>query len=135
MANIGRMKSLGASKKVSKSIDSAKVARREASRQVQASYTATEAKHEFGRVLEQAIHGATVVITKHNSPRAVLMSIDQFKALQDAPRLKLNTLSNEFDALLERMQTPAARRGMSAAFDASSKRLGRAAVASARKRG
>ena len=124
-----------ASKKVSKSIDSAKVTRREAARHVRASYTATEAKHEFGRVLEQAIHGETVVITKHDSPRAVLMSIDQFKALQDAPRLKLNTLSNEFDALLERMQTPAARRGMSAAFDASSKRLGRAAVASARKRG
>ena len=123
-----------ASKKVSKSIDSAKVTRREAAR-VHASYTATEAKHEFGRVLEKAIHGETVVITKHDSPRAVLMSIDQFKALQDAPRLKLNTLSNEFDALLERMQTPAARRGMSAAFDASSKRLGRAAVASARKRG
>ena len=124
-----------ASKKVSKSIDSAKVTRREAARHVHASYTATEAKHEFGRVLEQAIHGETVVITKHDSPRAVLMSIDQFKALQDAPRLKLNTLSNEFDALLERMQTPAARRAMSAAFDASSKRLGRAAVASARKRG
>ena len=124
-----------ASKKVSRSNDLAKVTRRETARRAHASYTATEAKHEFGRVLEQAIHGATVVITKHDSPRAVLMSIDQFKALQDAPRLKLNTLSNEFDALLERMQTPAARRGMSAAFDASSKRLGRAAVASARKRG
>jgi len=100
-----------------------------------ASYTATQAKHEFGRVLEQAIHGATVVITKHDAPRAVLISMDQFKALQDAPQMKLNTLSEQFDALLERMQTRQARRGMSVAFNASPKQLGKAAVVSARKRG
>jgi antitoxin Phd len=99
------------------------------------SYTATEAKHEFGRVLEQAIHGATVVITKHDAPRAVLISMDQFKALQDAPQMKLNTLSAQFDALLDRMQSPQARRGMSVAFNASPKQLGKAAVVSARKRG
>ena len=100
-----------------------------------ASYTATEAKHEFGRVLEQAIHGATVVITKHDAPRAVLISMDQFKALQDAPQIKLDTLSEQFDALLDRMQTRQARRGMSVGFNASPKQLGKAAVASARKRG
>jgi hypothetical protein len=61
--------------------------------------------------------------------------MDQFKALQDAPQLKLNTLSSQFDALLDRMQTPQARRGMSAAFNASSKQLGKAAVVAARKRG
>lgn len=101
----------------------------------QASYTATEAKNEFGRVLEQAIHGTTVVITKHDSPRAVLISMDRFQALRQAPQLKLNTLSEQFDALIDRMQTPAARRGMTAAFGASSKQLGKAAVAAARKRG
>jgi antitoxin Phd len=101
----------------------------------QASYTATEAKHEFGRVLEQAIHGATVVITKHDAPRAVLISMDQFKALQDAPQMELDTLSEQFDALLDRMQTRQARRGMSVAFNASPKQLGKAAVVAARKRG
>ena len=100
-----------------------------------ASYTATEAKHKFGRVLELAIHGATVVITKHDAPRAVLISMDQFKALQDAPQMKLDTLSGQFDALLDRMQTRQARRGMSVAFNASPKKLGKAAVVSARKRG
>jgi|ERR1041385_9305894 prevent-host-death family protein len=68
------------------------------------SYTATEAKHEFGQVLEKAIHGATVVITRHNALRAVLISMDQFKALQDAPQMKLDTLSEQFDALLDRVQ-------------------------------
>lgn len=128
------MKSRAAFKSASKVVRSPKVSVRAAPGK-QASYTATQAKHEFGRVLEQAIHGTTVVITKHDAPRAVLISMDQFKALQDAPQLKLNTLSDQFDALLDRMQTPAGRRGMSVAFNASPKQLGKAAVASARKRG
>jgi|ERR1043166_3746266 prevent-host-death family protein len=104
-------------------------------RQVQTSYTATEAKNEFGRLLEKAMHGTTVVITKHQSPRAVLISMDKFEALAKAPEVKLNTLSEQFDALLSRMQAPAVRRQMSAAFKASPKELGEAAVAAARKRG
>jgi antitoxin Phd len=99
-----------------------------------ASYTATEAKNEFGRLLEQAIQGTTVMITKHDSPRAVLISIDHFQSLQEAPQAKLNTLSEQFDTLLERMQSPKARRGMAAAFRANNKQLGKAAVAAARKR-
>lgn len=128
------MKSRAAFKRASKLPRSHKVSVR-AARGEKTSYTATEAKHEFGRVLEQAIHGAPVVITKHDAPRAVLISMDQFKALQNAPQLKLNTLSAQFDALLDRMQTPQARRGMSIAFNASAKQLGKAAVVSARKRG
>ena len=99
-----------------------------------ASYTATEAKNEFGRLLEQAIQGTTVLITKHDSPRAVLISIDHFQTLQEAPQAKLNTLSEQFDTLLERMQSAKARRGMAAAFRADKKQLGKAAVAAARKR-
>ena len=124
------MKNRAAFKRASKGPGSLK-----ASVGARASYTATEAKHKFGRVLEQAIHGATVVITKHDAPRAVLISMDQFKALQDAPQIKLDTLSEQFDALLDRMQTRQARRGMSVGFNASPKQLGKAAVASARKRG
>lgn len=98
------------------------------------SYTATEAKNEFGRLLEQAIRGTTILITKHDSPRAVLISIDHFQNLQEAPQAKLNTLSEQFDTLLERMQSTKARRGMAAAFRANKKQLGKAAVAAARKR-
>jgi antitoxin Phd len=99
------------------------------------SYTATEAKNEFGRVLDEALQGATVVITKHDAPRAVLMSIDTFNALKQAPQLKLDTLSSEFDALLLRMQTATARTAMEKAFNASPDRLSKAALAAARKRG
>ena len=110
------------------------VSRQENRGATKTSYTATEAKNEFGRLLEQAIHGTTVLITKHDSPRAVLISIDHFQSLQEAPQAKLNTLTEQFDTLLERMQSPKARRGMAAAFRADNKQLGKAAVAAARKR-
>jgi antitoxin Phd len=97
--------------------------------------TATDVKNEFGRVLEKVIQGGIVLITKHDQPKAVLLSVREFNALANANRIKLDTLSGEFDALLARMQTPAARAGMKAAFDASPKQLGKAAVAVARKRG
>jgi hypothetical protein len=65
----------------------------------------------------------------------VLLSVDEFNKLAGAAERKLDALSGEFDALLSRMQTPEARTGMKAAFEASPKQLGRAAVAAARKRG
>jgi prevent-host-death family protein len=100
-----------------------------------ASFTATDAKNEFGSLLERAIQGGAVVITKHDAPKAVLMSMDEYNALSRATELKLDTLSGEFDALLARMQTPKARVAMKAAFNSSPKQLGKAAVAAARKRG
>ncbi len=97
------------------------------------SISATVAKNEFGRVLEQVIQGATVVITRHSLPKAVLISMDEFNALSSSHRTEFDTLSGEFDLLLAGMQTPASRAGMKAAFGASPRRLGRAAAA-ARKR-
>ena len=99
------------------------------------SVSASEAKNEFGRVLEMAIQVGAVVITKHDAPKAVLISVETFNALSGAAEAKLNTLSQEFDALLARMQTSKARRGMKAAFAASGNRLGKAAVAATRSRG
>jgi len=98
------------------------------------SVTASEAKSEFGRVLEMAIQGGAVVITKHDAPKAVLISVENFNALSGAAETKLDNLNREFDALLARMQTPTARRGMKTAFAAVGKQLGKAAVAAARAR-
>jgi prevent-host-death family protein len=99
------------------------------------SITATVAKNEFGRELEKVLHGGITVITKHDAPKAVLMSFEDFRQLSNSGRTKLDSLSVEFDALLGRMQTPEARSGMKAAFGASPRQLGQAAVAAARKRG
>lgn len=99
------------------------------------SVTASEAKSEFARVLEMATRGGAVVITKHDAPKAVLISVENFNALAAIAETKLDTLASEFDALLARMQTPKVRRGMKTAFAASGRQLGQAAVAVTRKRG
>lgn len=97
--------------------------------------SATEAKNSFGLLLEKAIGGGVVVIAKHDVPKAVLISVEQYETLSGAPGAQLNSLSAEFDSLLLRMQQPGARRSMQKAFRASPQQLGRAAVAAARKRG
>jgi prevent-host-death family protein len=100
-----------------------------------ASFTATEAKKEFGRVLETALRGRAVVVTKHGAPKAVMVSMEEFETLARAGEAQLETLSRHFDAQLVGMQTRDARVAMKAAFDASPKQLGKAAIAVARRRG
>jgi antitoxin Phd len=99
------------------------------------SVTATDAKKQFGRVLEMVLRGGAVIITKHDAPKAILLSVEEFNALTRPTARTLDSLSADFDAMLARMQTPRARSGMQAAFGASPKALGRAAVTAARKRG
>lgn len=93
--------------------------------------TATEAKTRFGSLLERAIQGLAVVITRHNTPKAVLLPLAEYEALtaRRAP-----DLTAEFDALLASMQTPASRKARRAAFNASPKKLGRLASAGFRRR-
>jgi antitoxin Phd len=98
-------------------------------------FTATQAKNEFGRVLESALQGGRAVITKHDTPKAILISIDEFRRISHASEVALDSLSEEFDALFTGMQTPKSRRAMKAAFAASPEELGKAAVRTARKRG
>jgi len=97
--------------------------------------SATEAKNRLGEVLDNVIQGGMVLITKHQTPKVVLLSMDEYDALSRATETRLDTLNGEFDALLARMQTAKARAGMKAAFNASPKQLGNAAVAAARRRG
>src|SRR6266581_145794 len=60
--------------------------------------TATEAKNKFGLLLEKAMQGGVVVITKHDAPKAVLISMDEYTALASAPESRIDTLSAEFDS-------------------------------------
>ena len=95
---------------------------------------ATRLKNEFGAVLEQALRGGAVAITRHDTPKAVLVSYDEFQVLVKERTPSLTDLSAEYDVLLARMQTPKSRKGMQAAFDATPAELGSAAVRAARKR-
>ncbi len=95
---------------------------------------ASRFKNEFGAIFEQAALGGAVAITKHDAPKAVLLSYAEFESLVKSRSPALDDLSAQFDGLLARMQSPRARRGMAAAFDASPARLGRAAVKAAARR-
>jgi antitoxin Phd len=96
------------------------------------SVAATRVKNEFGSVMDQAMRGGAVAITRHETPKAVLISYEEFKALVQDRAPSLNDLTGEYDVLLERMQAPASKRGMAAAFDGAPAELGRAAVKAAR---
>jgi antitoxin Phd len=95
---------------------------------------ASRFKNEFGAIFEQAALGGAIAISKHDQPKAVLLSYAEFESLVASRSPALDDLSAQFDDLLVRMQTPRARKGMAAAFNASPARLGRAAVKAAAKR-
>jgi antitoxin Phd len=99
------------------------------------SVAATKAKNEFGRLLDEVNQKGVLFITKHDTAKAVLLSVNEYTALSRATEVKLDTLSGEFDAMLARMQTPKARAVMKALFAAPSQELGEAAVASVHTRG
>src|SRR5215204_6224170 len=85
--------------------------------------TATEAKTRFGPLLEAVIRGGSVVITKHDAPKAVLVSIAEFEALGGSRQPDLNALSAEFDSLVARLQTPRSRKALKSAFEATPREL------------
>ncbi len=98
------------------------------------SFTATDAKNEFGHVLEMIAQGRAVVITKHDEPKAVVLSYDEFQAITDRAGHQLDTLRSEFDDLLIGMQKTKAKKGLRASFDATPKQLGSASAAAAKKK-
>jgi len=60
---------------------------------------ATRLKNEFGAVLDQAVRGGAVAITRHDTPRAVLVSYDEFQALIRERSPSLHDLTAEYDVL------------------------------------
>lgn len=93
------------------------------------SIASTEVKNTFGTVLDRVVAGEPVAITRHDAPRAVLVSFDEFQSLVGSRLQALDALDAEFDGLLEKMQTQKAKDGVAAAFDASPASLGRTAAA------
>ncbi len=94
--------------------------------------SATALKNSIADVFDQVGAMGAVAITRHDKPRAVLLSVEEYEGLKaafDEPLLKVR---EEYDAMLERMQTPEAREGAERAFHATPDELGRAAVEAAR---
>ena len=90
--------------------------------------SATVAQNEFGRILNNALQGRVIVISRHNAPSAVLISADRYRELTQGTSNRLDLLTQQFDMLVERMQSPSARVAMQSAFDASPDALSQAAA-------
>ena len=75
-------------------------------------------------------HGA-VVVTRHDQPAMVLMSIERYLALEQAAEPDLDALTQQFDDMFSRMQGDEAAQAMSDAFAMSPAELGKAAVRAA----
>lgn len=75
-------------------------------------------------------HGA-VVVTRHDEPAMVLMSIDRYLALEQAAEPDLDALTRQFDDVFARMQGDQAAQAMEDAFAMSPAELGKAAVRAA----
>ena len=99
-------------------------------------FSASDAKNAFGRVLDAVERVGMVTITRHDEPKAVLLSMDEYRSLAGARQDSLEAMAGEFDAMLARMQIPGARDAMQSAFVTPAGELGRIAVKGARgKRG
>ena len=95
-------------------------------------FTATEAKHKFGQLLDTALRIGPVAIIKQRKPAAVLISLDEYRALTEVEDRALAALSAEFDRQFDRMQVPGAAAAMQRAFDTPAAQLGAFAAASLR---
>ena len=89
--------------------------------------SASDAKNAFGRVLERVTKEGGVAITLRNEPKFVVISVETYQRIAQADSRSLDTLTDEFDALLDRMQAPGARTAMELAFGMTSQALGHAA--------
>lgn len=76
-------------------------------------------------------HGA-IVVTKHDEPAMVLMSVERFLALEQAAEPDLAALTRDFDALYARLQLPEAADRLADAFAMDADALGEAAQHAAR---
>ena len=91
--------------------------------------SATELKNATADVFEQVAARRAVAITRHDKPRAVLLSVEQYEALtgQQNPDW-LEKLHEEYRGMLDRMQGPEQRAAAERAFNATPEELGEAAV-------
>lgn len=93
---------------------------------------ASQAKTTFGEVLDRVATTGGVAITRHNVPRAVLISWEEFESLSKARSDSLDALADEFEGLLTSMQDPRVEEAMAAAFAYTPEQLGQAAFEAAR---
>lgn len=92
------------------------------------SFTRTALAGEIQRVSKAVRAQGEVVITSHNKPEMILMTVERYLELQQAGRPSLDALAQEFDQLVAQMQAHESPAGAAAAFAMSGTELGQIAL-------
>ncbi|VTU45091.1 prevent-host-death family protein [Variovorax sp. PBL-E5] len=93
------------------------------------SFSATKLASGMQKVTSTVMARGAVVITRHEQPSMVLMSVERYLKLEQASAPNLEALTHRFDDMFAHMQGEAAARAMVAAFALNPAELGEAAVA------
>jgi PHD/YefM family antitoxin component YafN of YafNO toxin-antitoxin module len=94
--------------------------------------SATKLAEGMSSVTHTVLSQGAVLVTRHDQPAMVLVSVDRFLELEAAAEPNLDALTHQFDELFSRMQDPEAAGRMGEAFSMTPAQLGKAAVRSAK---
>jgi PHD/YefM family antitoxin component YafN of YafNO toxin-antitoxin module len=95
------------------------------------SVSATRLASGMQSVTSTVMARGAVVITRHEQPSMVLMSVERYLKLEEAAEPNLEALTSRFDDMFARMQGEPAAQAMADAFAMTPAELGEAAVAQA----
>jgi PHD/YefM family antitoxin component YafN of YafNO toxin-antitoxin module len=96
------------------------------------SFSATNLAAGMQKVTRAVMSKGAVVITRHDQPSMVLMSVERYLEMEQACEPNLDDLTRRFDDLFARMQGDASAQAMADAFAMEPAALGKAAVEVAR---
>jgi prevent-host-death family protein len=92
------------------------------------SVSSTEAQNSLGEILGRVTGGERVFVTRYGRREAVILSAEAYSALLGDEPVDLDELEQEFDEMVERMQTPRHAAATHAVFGMSEDELGEAAA-------
>ena len=95
------------------------------------SVSATSLVAGMQKVTRTVMTEGAIVITRHDEPTMVLMSVDRYLKLEQAAAPNLDVLTKQFDDMFARMQGADSAQGMADAFAVGPEELGDAAVRAA----
>jgi PHD/YefM family antitoxin component YafN of YafNO toxin-antitoxin module len=96
------------------------------------SFSSTNLVAGMQKVTNAVMSQGAVVITRHDQPTMVLMSVERYLKLEQAAEPNLDALTRRFDDMFARMQGDKAAQDMADAFAMPPDDLGKAAVKAAR---
>jgi PHD/YefM family antitoxin component YafN of YafNO toxin-antitoxin module len=95
------------------------------------SFSATKLAAGMQAVASTVMAKGAVVITRHERPAMVLMSVERYLEMEQASEPNLEALTHHFDDMFARMQGEGPAQAMADAFAMDSSELGEAAVVQA----